>query len=120
MNVFFALGDRIVTPGLGGTILPGLTRDSVITLLRAMGHHVEERRVAIDEIAAAHTEGRLRECFGTGTAATLSHVRRILYRGDELVLPLVEARTVGPAVRERLVAIMDGRAPDEYGWRERV
>jgi branched-chain amino acid aminotransferase len=120
MNVFFVIGDRVVTPELGGTILPGLTRDSVITLLRAMGHHVEERRVAIDEIAAAHAAGRLRECFGTGTAATLSHVGRILNGSDELLLPPVEARTVGPAVRERLVAIMEGRAPDEHGWRERV
>ena len=69
---------------------------------------------------AAHREGRLRECFGTGTAATLSHVRRIRYGDDDLILPPVEARTVGPAVRERLVAIMNGRAADPYGWLERI
>jgi branched-chain amino acid aminotransferase len=120
MNVFFVLDDRIVTPELGGTILPGVTRDSVITLMREMGHRVEERRIAIDEVVAAHREGRLRECFGTGTAATLSHVGRIHTGDDDLVLPPVEARTVGPVVRERLVAIMNGREPDPYGWLERI
>lgn len=120
MNVFVVIGDSIVTPELSGTFLPGVTRDSVIKLLRGMGHEVDERRVSIEEVVAAHKQGRLRECFGTGTAATLSHVRRIRYGDDDLVLPPIEARTVGPAVRERLVAIMNGRAPDLYGWLERI
>jgi len=116
MNLFVVLGDVVVTPPLGGTILGGVTRDSVLTLLRDAGHRVEERRLAIDEVVAAHREGRLRECFGTGTAATLAHVRRLRYDGADLLLPPVEARTVGPAVKERLIAIMSGRAPDPYGW----
>ena len=121
MNVFLVLGDLVVTPQLDGTFLPGITRDSVITLLRAMGHQVEERRVAMEEVVAAHRAGRLRECFGTGTAATLSHVLRIHdVDGDDLVIPPVEARTVGPAVRERLVELMNGRAADLYGWLERI
>lgn len=116
MNLFVVLGDVVVTPPLGGTILGGVTRDSVLTLLRDAGHRVEERPLAIDEVVAAHREGRLRECFGTGTAATLAHIRRLRYDGADLVLPPVEARTVGPAVKERLIAIMSGRAPDPYGW----
>jgi branched-chain amino acid aminotransferase len=120
MNVFVVLGERVVTPRLSGTFLAGVTRDSVITLLRDMGHEVQERAVSIDEILAAHREGRLRECFGTGTAATLSHVRRIRYGDDDLILPPVEERTVGPAVRERLVAILNGRAADPHGWLERI
>ncbi|MGH9365087.1 MAG: branched-chain amino acid aminotransferase [Thermoanaerobaculia bacterium] len=124
MNVFFVLADRggprVVTPELSGTILPGVTRDSVLTLLRETGVAVEERRVSIDELLAAHGQGTLRECFGTGTAATLSHVRRIRYRDRDYELPPVEARAIGPAVREQLVAIATGRAPDRHGWLERL
>lgn len=120
MNVFFVLDDSVVTPELGGTILAGVTRDSIITLLRDTGRVVEERRVAMDEVVAAHRDGRLRECFGTGTAATLCHVRRILHGDDDLMLPPLEARSVGPLVRERLVELMNGRAPDPYGWLERI
>ena len=124
MNVFFVIDDgggpRVVTPELSGTILPGVTRDSVLTLLREMGMTVEERKLAIDEVLVAHERGALRECFGTGTAATLSHVRRIRYRDKDYDLPSVETRAIGPAVRERLVAIATGRAPDTHGWLERV
>ena len=120
LNVFFVLGDKIITPELCGTILAGITRDSVVTLLRDMGHPVEERRISIDEIVAAHDQGILRECFGTGTAATLSHVRRIRYRDRDLELPPVEKRAIGTAARERLVAIATGRAPDTHGWLDRI
>jgi branched-chain amino acid aminotransferase len=58
------------------------------------------------------------ECFGTGTAATLSHMRRIRYRDRDIVMPPVEARTVGPEVRRRLIAIATGEAPDPHGWLE--
>jgi len=120
MNVFFVLDDRVVTPNLSGTILPGVTRDSAIALMRDMGHTVEERQIAIDELHDWHERGNVRECFGTGTAATLTHVRRIRHREVDLVLPAVEQRTVGPAVRERLMAIMAGDAPDPHGWLERI
>ena len=92
----------------------------MITLLRAAGHTVEERRLTIDELVAAHRTGLLRECFGTGTAATLSHIQRILHGGDDLTLPPVESRLVGPAVRARLVELMTGLAHDPYGWLEPV
>ncbi len=85
-----------------------------------MGIRVSERRIPVEDILQSHRLGRLRECFGTGTAATLSHVRRIRYRDEDLILPPVEQRKVGPALRERLVAIMTGRAPDSYGWLDRV
>lgn len=120
MNVFFVIGDDVITPSLEGTILPGVTRDSVIALLRDMGKPVTERRISIDELVAAHDQGSLRECFGTGTAATLSHVRRIRYRERDLEMPAVDERSVGPAVREQLVAIATGRAPDPHGWVELI
>lgn len=116
MNLFFVVGGAVVTPGLSETILPGVTRDSVITLLEAMGTRVEERPVSMDEIVAAHDAGRLRECFGTGTAATISHVAEIGYRGRTLTLPPVGDREIAPAVLARMTALRTGRAPDHLGW----
>ncbi len=116
MNVFFVIDSTVVTPGLSDTILPGITRDSVITLLEMMGIPVEERPVSIDEIAAAHATGRLRECFGTGTAATISHVVEIGYQGKTLRLPPVADREIAPAVLTRMTALRTGREPDHLGW----
>lgn len=120
MNIFFVIGDEVVTPNLTGTILPGVTRDSVLALLREMGVAARERPIAIEEVATAHDRGLLRECFGTGTAVTVSHVGRIRWRDKDMVLPAVDARTIGPAVRDRLVSIATGRANDVHGWLERV
>lgn len=120
MNVFFVVGTEVLTPSVEGTILPGVTRDSVITLLGDMGLSVRERPIDIEEIVSAGECGTLRECFGTGTAATLSHIRRIRYGDREVELPPVEARTVGPEVRRRLIAIATGQEPDPYGWLEPV
>jgi branched-chain amino acid aminotransferase len=120
MNVFFLVGEEVITPPLKGTILPGVTRDSVITLLRAMGIRVREEAVAIDDLLRYRDSGTLKECFGTGTAATVSHVGRIRYRTETIELPPVAQRAVGPAVREKLLAVMTGRAPDPYGWVEPV
>ena len=115
LNVFFVAGDRVLTPALGGTILPGITRDSALQILRDSGYAVEERRIAIDEIVEWHAKGLLRECFGTGTAATVSRIGRIRYGARDLVLP-PDARDLAGAVRERLVGIMTGTMPDPYGW----
>jgi len=120
MNVFFVLGDEIVTPSLSGAILPGVTRDSVIKLLRDMGHRVKEDRISMDDLLRSYKNGELRECFGTGTAATVSHVRRIRYHDQTLELPPIEQRKVAVAVKERLLGIMTGRAPDPYGWVESI
>ena len=118
MNVFFVFRDGVVTPALSGTILPGITRDSVITLLSDIGYRVTEDRISINDVFKSHERGDLVECFGTGTAATLSHVRRIRYKNRTLELPPVEQRKVGPAVREKLIAIMTGKEPDPHGWIE--
>lgn len=120
MNVFFVVDGRVITPELGGTILAGITRDSVIALLREMNLTVSERPISIDEIMRYHAEGRLTESFGTGTAATVTSIQRIRYRDHDLRLPLVAQGMVGPSVRERLVAIMAGRISDRHGWVERV
>jgi branched-chain amino acid aminotransferase len=118
MNVFFVIGDEVITPPLTGTILPGVTRDSVITLLRDMGYRVKEDRISIDELLHQYDDGAVHECFGTGTAATVSHVQRIRYKDRTLELPAIAKRKVGPAVREKLLRIMSGYEPDPYGWVE--
>jgi branched-chain amino acid aminotransferase len=120
MNVFFVLGEDVVTPSLTGTILPGITRDSVITLLRDLGYHVKEDRISMDGLLKSYEQGQLWECFRTGTAATVSHVRHIRYRDRILELPPIEQRKVGTSVREKLVRIMTGQEADPYGWVESV
>ncbi len=120
MNVFFVLGEDVVTPPLSGTILPGITRESVITLLRDLGYRVKEERISIEELQSSYDRGELRECFGTGTAATVSHVRRIFYQGRTMELPPLEKRKVGAAVRDKLLAVMTGREPDPHGWVETI
>lgn len=116
MNVFFVIGEKVITPELSGTILPGVTRDSVIRLLRDMNVIVEERPVQIDEVVAAYESGTLRECFGTGTAATIAHVRRIGYRGIDLTLPPTESRSVGNGVLAALTRLRTGLSEDKHGW----
>ena len=119
MNVFFVMGKEVVTPPLGGTILPGITRDSVITLLRDMGYAVKETRVSMDDLLESYQRGLLRECFGTGTAATVSSIRNICYKDQTLKLP-ISADNVAARVKQRLVALMTGREPDPYGWVESI
>jgi len=120
MNVFFVLEDRVVTPEPTGTILPGVTRDSVMTLLRDMGLRVEEERFSIDDLIQSYDRGHLQECFGTGTAATVSPISRIGYRERDLELPPAAERTVAARLRGQLLAIMTGGAADPYGWVEPI
>jgi branched-chain amino acid aminotransferase len=120
MNAFFVIGDALVTPPLGGTILAGMTRDSICTLARDRGLRVEERPITIHELIAAHDRGELREAFCTGTAATVSPIGSLRYRDRRIQLPPAEARTIGPALRADLVAIATGRTPDRHGWLTRV
>src|SRR5690606_41041290 len=82
MNVFFVLGDKVVTTELSDTILEGITRDSVITILRDNGYTVEEKALHIDEIVDAYRAGELREAFGTGTAASIAPIADLTYRGE--------------------------------------
>ena len=120
MNIFFRIDGTVVTPELRGTILPGVTRDSVLTLLRDAGHPVEERRVAIDEIIEAIADGRLQEAFGAGTAAIISPVGKFAYRGEEFV---INDNAAGPLTRElydQITGIQLGEVEDRHGWNHLV
>ncbi len=116
MNIFFVIDGRAVTPPLGGTILPGVTRDSALTLLREMGIPAEERQISIDEVLSAHAAGKLTEAFGAGTAAIVAPIACIHYRDRDLQFPAVSDSSVAARLRARLVAIQTGREPDTHNW----
>lgn len=118
MNVFARIGDGLVTPPLGGTILAGVTRDSVLTLARARGVRAEERPVSLDELSAAHRAGTLRELFGTGTAAVVSPIGELAWEEASLTLP--PGPGLGEQLRAELAAIQRGETEDRFGWMEGV
>jgi branched-chain amino acid aminotransferase len=116
MNIMFRFGDEVVTPPLSGTILPGITRDSIITLLRDWGVPVSERPVSIDEVLAAVADGSLREVWGTGTAAVVSPVGELGYRGHPIVINGGRTGELTQRLYDGLTAIQFGTAPDNHGW----
>ncbi|HEY7698063.1 MAG TPA: branched-chain-amino-acid transaminase, partial [Vicinamibacteria bacterium] len=120
MNIFFVIDGVAVTPALSGTILRGVTRDSVVALLREMNVRVEERRIAIEEIVEASEKGKLQEAFGAGTAAAISPVIQIGSEEGVVRLPPVEGRKIGPALLKRLDDIRLGRVEDRFGWMEEL
>ena len=116
MNIFFRFGDTIVTPDLRGTILPGVTRDSVIQILRARDYIVEERRVSIDEVVNGSRDGTLREVFGAGTAAVVSPVGTIGYQGGDYAIGNGEAGDLTRWLYEEIIGIQTGEIPDQFNW----
>lgn len=120
MNVFFIIGNTAITPGLEqGTILGGVTRQSVITLLQEMGLKVEERQLSIDEITAAYKAGELKEVFGTGTAATISPIKELGYKDFSMKFD-VESWKTAPTIKRWLTDIREGRREDKYHWMQKV
>jgi branched-chain amino acid aminotransferase len=120
MNIFFVIDNEVVTPMLSGSILPGVTRASVIQLARHWGLKVNERRISIDEVIAAHKNGKLNEVFGSGTAAVISPVGLLKYEDNLLT---IGQGKVGPLAHKFFDGIMDiqyGRAEDPMGWVEPV
>jgi len=115
-NIFVVLNGTAVTPPLSGTILPGVTRDSVLTLLHEMNIPLQERQITIDELLSAHAAGKLTEAFGVGTAAIVAPIACICYRDREMQFPSGSDPSVAARLRSRLVAIQTGREPDSHGW----
>jgi branched-chain amino acid aminotransferase len=116
MNIMFQIGDEVVTPPLAGTILPGVTRDSALTLMREWGLRVSERQIEIDEVIAAARAGKLREAWGTGTAAVISPVGELAYKDERLV---VNGGKIGELTQRLYHAIVDiqyARVADTHGW----
>ena len=119
MNIFFVLDDgTLVTPSLTGSILEGVTRDTIITLAKDLGFDVEERRVDVDEWRKGVETGRITEVFACGTAAIVTSVGALRWRGGEVELR--SGNAMATKLRDALVAIQQGRAEDRYGWRHPV
>lgn len=115
-NAFFVMDDEIITAPLGGSILPGITRDSVITLLKKWGKKVAERRLTIQEVYDAHGSGKLKEVFATGTAAVISPVGELCWEGKKIV---INEGKIGPVSRElydELTGIQLGTKQDAFRW----
>ena len=120
MNVFFIIDNVAVTPSLEeGTILEGVTRDSVIQGLKEMNIPVEERKISIDEVIAAYREGRVSEVFGTGTAAVIAPIRELNYKGFSMPFD-TDSYRLSAAVKAWLNDIREGKIADKYGWMLKV
>ncbi|MGH6689325.1 MAG: aminotransferase class IV [Gammaproteobacteria bacterium] len=116
MNIMMKIGDEIITPPLAGTILAGVTRDSVLALTREWGLRVSERPITIEELTGAAHAGTLREVWGTGTAAVISPVGELSYKGERIV---VNGGAIGPLTQtlyDTIVGIQYGTMADTRGW----
>jgi branched-chain amino acid aminotransferase len=121
MNMFFVMDDgSLVTPPLTGTILPGITRDALITLAREAGLTVREEPYAIDQWQADAQSGRLTESFACGTAAVVTPVGKVTRGDTSFTIGAGGPGQVTAMLKDRLVAIQRGRAPDPHGWVTRL
>jgi len=116
MNIFFRLGENVVTPELGGTILPGVTRDSVLMLLKEKGIPCEERRVSMQELIEAESAGELKEAFGAGTASVVVPIGKISYLGKDICLPESSDNDLCPFLYDQILGIQHGELEDTRQW----
>ena len=116
MNVMFKIDGEIVTPELTGSILPGITRKSCIEVLRGLGYKVSERLISVDELILALKEGRLEEAWGTGTAAVVSPIGKLMYQDVEYEINDQKIGAVTQQLYDILTGIQWGKVEDPYGW----
>lgn len=117
MNIFFKINGEIITPALNGSILEGVTRDSIINLLKHWNMPIIERKISMDEIFEAYKSGLLEEAFGTGTAAVISPVGELFWRNEKLPINNGETGVISKKLYETLTGIQNGTLPDPFGWR---
>lgn len=115
-NVFFKINGEVVTPSLNGSILHGVTRDSVIKLLKHWGVPVTERRISIEELYAASLDGQLEEAFSSGTAAVISPIGQLTWKDKDLVINNNEIGELSQKVYDTLTGIQYGREEDVFNW----
>ncbi len=116
MNVMFKIDGKIVTPALSGSILPGITRMSCIAVLKEKGYEVEERLLSIDELADALENGKLEEAWGCGTAAVVSPIGELCYKGVKYAVNNGEIGEVTQMLYDTLTGIQWGKIDDTFGW----
>jgi len=120
MNVFFVIDGKIVTPALNGSILPGITRRTVLELGRALGYETEERLIAIDELFEMAKAGRVSEVFGSGTAAVISPVGELKFNDEIMIFNEGKIGEISQKFYDIITDIQFGLRPDEYGWIEKL
>lgn len=120
MNIFFKINGTVITPALNGSILPGITRDSMIQVLKSKQIPVEERRISIDEVVEAAHQGTLEEVFGTGTAAVISPVGELKYLDEKIIINNGEIGEVSQMLYDTLTGIQNGKIEDTFGWTIRL
>ncbi len=118
MNIFFKINGEFITPELDGSVLHGITRASVIEMLRAMNYNVTERKITINEIKTASENGTLEEAFGTGTAVGIAYIQEIGLEGK--TIHVSDESPVGLEVNDTLNAIKTGNLEDKFGWMTKV
>ena len=120
MNVFFVIGDEVVTPELSGSILSGITRMSVIELLKSLGYKVSERRISVQELYEAHERGELKEAFGTGTAAVISPIGTFEWNKNKITVADGGIGEISQMLYDTITGIQGGKIEDKYGWTVRI
>ncbi len=116
MNIFFKIDGKIVTPELSGSILPGITRNSVIEVCKSWGFEVEERKISVEELITAQKTGKLEECFGTGTAAVISPVGKLRYKDDVMLINDNTIGEVSQKLYDTITGIQWGECEDKFNW----
>ena len=116
MNIMVKIGDEVITPPLAGTILDGVTRASTLQLMRDWGLKVSERPITIDEVMAAGRDGTLKEMWGTGTAAVVSPVGTLGYKGEDVLINGGQTGELTQKLYDAIVGIQYGRSNDAHGW----
>ena len=116
MNIFFKINGKVLTPMLNGSILPGITRNSVIEVCKSWGYEVEERRISVEELLEAQKSGKLEECFGTGTAAVISPVGKLRYKDDVMLINNNTIGEVSQKLYDTITGIQWGECEDKFNW----
>jgi branched-chain amino acid aminotransferase len=119
-NIFFVIGDELITPPLTGSILPGITRDSVIQIARSWNINVLEKSISMDEILKAHKEGLLKEVFASGTAAIVSPVGQFYFRDAEHIINEGKVGSLTERLYNEILQIQYGEKEDPFGWRVKI
>ncbi len=120
MNVFFVIDDEVVTPELNGSILAGITRDSVIEMLKSWGMKVSERRISIDEICDAAANGHLTEAFGTGTAAVISPIGELIWKDQNIIVNGGKVGDLSHKLYNTITGIQSGEIEDTFNWTVKI
>ena len=120
MNIFFKIDGKVITPMLNGSILPGITRNSVLQICRDWGLPTEERKISVEELLQAQKEGKLEEVFGTGTAAVISPVGKLRYKDDVMIIGDGKIGELSQKLYDTVTGIQLGKLEDKFGWRVKV